>query len=111
MRIAETAAPRVNEPSTVMSGKRKMRNDIKTPNASRVRISPFVQAPMRRVMSAPVLQDLVNGAKPAGAADEFALTQADRFAPVRQQVQDSLDVLLLEQCGHGGTHLQLAAGQ
>ena len=43
-------APRVMEPSVVMSGMEKMRNDTSTPNARSERMRPMIKAPMRRVM-------------------------------------------------------------
>jgi hypothetical protein len=48
--MAETAAPSVKEPSTVISGKAKMRKLMYVPRASNERMSPIVQALTRRFM-------------------------------------------------------------
>ena len=53
MSAAATAAPSVNEPSAVMSGKAKIRKLMNTPSASSARISPMVQEPMSSVMATP----------------------------------------------------------
>jgi hypothetical protein len=49
-RMAARAAPKVIDPSGVMSGKAKIRKLINTPIASNDRIKPIVKAPINNVI-------------------------------------------------------------
>src|ERR1700690_447138 len=91
--VAATDAPRVIDPSAVMSGKAKIRKLMNTPKASSERMQPIVNVPIRRFMFVAVLSNLVGGADPARASNEFTLLRSRRLAVVSQKVQHSLQRL------------------
>jgi hypothetical protein len=82
---AAIAAPRVIEPSVVMSGNLKTRKLMNTPNANSERMRPTVQAPTRSVISDTGRGNRAERADPAGTADEGALAAADDLAIVVQR--------------------------
>ena len=71
--VAATDAPRVIDPSAVISGNAKIRKLMKTPRASSERMKPMVKVPMRRLISFERSSNLRRRTDPAGAADELAL--------------------------------------
>src|SRR5579862_5886293 len=107
-RIAATDAPRVIDPSAVMSGNAKIRKLIKTPKASSERISPMVKVPIRRLMPVAFSLDIGDGSDPASAAHKFALMRPGCLAVVRKKVEHALQALSLKQGGGGGFQINLS---
>src|SRR4051812_28580491 len=79
---------------------------MKTPSASRERINPIVNAPMRRLISAPAR--LPDRTEPACAAHKFTFSGAADLAIVGQEVQDSLQVFALEECLDGRLQIDVS---
>src|SRR5262245_27927961 len=96
--MAATAAPKVMEPSPVISGKSNTRKLTNTPSARSDRIAPIVKAPITNDIS--VRLPPGDRASPACAADELALPDPDYFASVVEQVEYAEEVLGLEQVRH-----------
>src|SRR5579863_348733 len=98
--VAATAAPRVIEPSAVISGKAKMRKLMNTPSASSERMKPMVKVPISRLMcvglSVGLSSDFGRSADPTRASDEFALLRAGGLASVGEQVEHALQSFRLE---------------
>src|SRR5438876_4792551 len=105
---AASAAPSALEPSAVMSGKAKMRKLMKTTSASRERMSPIVRARSAGSSWVPLLHNLRDRPRPAGAPNEFALSSADDGPIVTEQVQDALERLVLEERSRRGFQVDLA---
>ena len=109
------AAPRVIEPSTVMSAKRKTRNDRNTPSGQQRQDQTDRPGPDQRHGPSQLLF-LAAQPQPMGPNQQPPRTNSlsprpDRLAMVGQQVQDALQRLLLEQGGHGGPQFEFAARQ
>jgi len=62
--LAATAAPKVVDPSAVMSGNSKIRKLMNTPNASRERMKPMVKAPISRLILGSFRGNLGYGSHP-----------------------------------------------
>src|SRR5271166_6158730 len=110
-RVAATEAPRVMEPSAVISGNAKMRKLMNTPSASSERMQPMVKVPIRRLMVGALSLNSRQGADPAGAAHELTLLRAGGLAVVCQQVKNALQIFRFEECGDSGFQVDLALRQ
>ena len=94
--VAATAAPRVTDPSTVISGNAKIRKLMNTPSASSERMHPIVNVPISRFISVPCSSNLSHRTDPARASNELALPRSGCFAAVGQQVEYALQSFPLE---------------
>src|SRR5437764_482580 len=110
IRAAATEAPRVTEPSAVMSGILKIRKLTYTPSASRARMNPSVTAPIRRVMVASSSCYRFQGSDPATAACQVGFAYPFEGTGIRHQVQKGAGTGRGQKVGHRSGEWQLSAG-
>src|SRR5690349_20370320 len=95
--MAASDAPRVTDPSTVISGNAKIRKLMNTPKASNDRMKPMVNVPTRRFMRVPRSFLLRHRTDPACAADKHALLCPGGVTIIGQKVEHTLQGFRLEQ--------------
>jgi len=95
-------APKVTEPSTVISGKLKILKLINTPSASSARINPIVNEPMSKVIFLKLsCYNFFYFANPASAVKKFAFAGSNGFPLIVDQVHDLVEMLIFENVLNG----------
>src|SRR5262245_34214256 len=108
---AAIEAPRVKDPSVVMSGKWKTRKLTNTPSARSARIEPIVSDPSSSVMRGSRPGDPADRGDPTDTSCELALAGSDALARIVEQVEHRLEDRSLEERSHRLAQLEAAAGQ
>src|SRR5258708_40124466 len=109
MSAAATEAPRVTDPSAVMSGMLKIRKLTYTPSATNARISPSVKAPISRVMLSSSLSYRPQWAGPTCAAQQLRFSHAFNGARIRYKMQHGAGCGVCKDAGDSFCEGQLAA--